>query len=201
MEITFKGKTITLDKELTLYDTLAITFAHILHQQHISYVFVSGYVALLFGRSRVSEDIDMLVEHMSFEKFKDLWDALSADFYCHNASDAQSAYNEYLEQNLALRFSQKNMVIPNVEFKWAWNEQQKHALEQRWSVILNSHELSTSALELQIAFKIYLGSDKDIEDARYLFTLFREHLDLTILQQEIKDLHLSFPTSKKKLGW
>lgn len=38
-------------------------------KNNIKYVIVSGYVAILFGRSRISEDVDLLVEHISFEKF------------------------------------------------------------------------------------------------------------------------------------
>ncbi len=34
-----------------------------------------------------------------------------------------------------------------------------------------------------IAFKLYLGSDKDIEDAVYLYDIFLEHLDKVKLKQ------------------
>jgi len=36
--------------------------------------------------------------------------------------------------------------------------------------------INISPLELQIAFKLYLGSDKDIEDAAYLYEIFSAHL-------------------------
>ena len=201
MEITFDRKTITLEKEMTAYDDLAITFSQVLQQKCIPYVFVSGYVAILFGRSRVSEDIDMLVEHLSFKEFCSFWNVVCSEFYCHNTSDVQSAYDDYLEEQLAIRFSQKDVVIPNVEFKWAGTEQQKRALQDRLCVQLSKKPLSISALELQIAYKLYLGSDKDVEDARYLFELFRKHLDLHKLQNEIQELGLPLPTAKKNLGW
>jgi len=47
----------------------------------------------------------------------------------------------------------------------------------RREVTLNSHRLFISPLELQIAFKLYLGSEKDIEDARFLYSLFIDKLD------------------------
>lgn len=35
------------------------------------YVLISGYVSILFGRNRSSEDIDMIVEKLDYEKFKE----------------------------------------------------------------------------------------------------------------------------------
>ena len=55
-------------------------------------------------------------------------------------------------------------------------------------VILNSEKLKTSEMELQIAFKLNLGSEKDLEDARYLYNIFRENLDITLLKRQISEL-------------
>ena len=38
-------------------------------------------------------------------------------------------------------------------------------------VKLGKEKINISPIELQIAYKIYLGSDKDYEDARYLYLL------------------------------
>jgi len=43
-------------------------------------------------------------------------------------------------------------------------------------------------LELQILFKLFLGSGKYIEDARHLYRLFREEIDLGILYEFNKKL-------------
>ena len=40
-----------------------------------------------------------------------------------------------------------------------------------------------SSLELQIPFKLYLGSEKDIEDAKYLYNLFKDKIDLILLKE------------------
>ncbi len=32
-------------------------------------------------------------------------------------------------------------------------------------------------MEVQIAYKLYLGSDKDIEDAVYLWEIFKDYID------------------------
>ena len=201
MEIEYKNRTISFTKEPTIYDLLVLEFSEILQRQKIKHVFVSGYIALLFGRSRISEDVYLLVERHSFDDFKLLWKTLDKDFYCHNTADAKIAYDKYLDEDLAIRFSKMDVVIPNIEFKWAATEQHKQALEEFLTVILNGKAIIISSLEIQIAYKLYLNSDKDIEDARYLFELFREKLDLQKLKKEITNLNLSIQDVKSKLGW
>ncbi len=201
MEIEYIGRTITFTKEPTIYDELVLDFSEILQELNIKHVFVSGYIALLFGRSRISEDVDILVERLSFEDFTSLWKALGNKFYCHNTHEIKNAYDEYLNNNLALRFSKQDIVIPNIEFKWVSNMQHEHALKDSLTVLLNGKVIIISSLEIQIAYKLYLNSDKDLEDARYLFELFREKLDLEKLQKELVDLNLSIKDVKPILGW
>ena len=47
-----------------------------------------------------------------------------------------------------------------------------------------------SPIELQIPYKLYLGSDKDIEDAVYLWMVFREMLDSDLLRSFMERLHV-----------
>jgi hypothetical protein len=201
MEIEFEGRRLSFSKELTVYDELALKFSEILNKYEIKYIFVSGYVAILFGRSRTSEDIDLLVKRISFDKFSQLWNNLGIDFYCHNTSNVEVAFNDYLDNKLALRFSIKDTVIPNVELKWIFTEQQKRVFDNSLEVILNDTSMTIGSLETQIAYKLYLGSDKDVEDARYLFELFREKLNIAMLDEEIKDLGVQKDKAKRNLGW
>jgi hypothetical protein len=201
MEIEFVERKLSFEKELTIYDELALKFSNILNQNGIEYIFVSGYVAILFGRSRTSEDIDLLVKRISYEKFRELWIILESDFYCHNTSNPKTAYNDYLENKLALRFSIKDTVIPNVEFKWIYTQQQRRVFDNSLEVILNNNTMKIGSLETQIAYKLYLGTEKDIEDARYLFELFRERLDIPLLEMELNDLSVEEERYKNDLGW
>ena len=49
--------------------------------------------------------------------------------------------------------------------------------------LLNGKHLFISPLELQISYKLFLGSEKDIEDATYLYNLTKEHLDGELLSE------------------
>ena len=42
-----------------------------------------------------------------------------------------------------------------------------------------------------IAYKIHLGSPKDIEDALFLFEIFRGYLDAAQLREQMKAFHVS----------
>ena len=53
-------KAIRLDRELSELDKLVLAFVRIL-EKHVPYVLVSGYVAILFGRARGTEDVDFLL--------------------------------------------------------------------------------------------------------------------------------------------
>ena len=59
MKLKFSKKKIEFRKELNDLDKFVIDFTSILNKLKIKYVIVSGYVAILFGRSRSSEDIDI----------------------------------------------------------------------------------------------------------------------------------------------
>lgn len=183
MEYDIVKKEIHLDKVLNELDKFMIDFADIL-EKHASYVIVSGYVSILLGRSRASEDIDLLIPKMPFEKFSVLFeDLVSQGYECANTSDVKEAYDMWSEY--AMRFYKKT-PLPNIEFKMITSDIQKIAFEKRIKVILGKRVLYISPLELQIVYKLSLisqadfeeiSSDKDFEDAKHLYELFKDKLN------------------------
>lgn len=177
------NKTIKLDKELNELDKFVVNFIEILERNSMKYVIVSGYVAILFGRSRATEDIDMIVSKISKERFLSLINDLKDKFWCINCGDPDKMYSDYLSNNTALRFSYIDTIIPNVEFKFPKAEVDEYTLANSMSVIIGERKLFISPLELQIAYKLFLGSEKDIEDARFLFKLFADNIDAGIFDK------------------
>lgn len=177
MEIEFGDKHIRLKKALTNLDKFVDTFVRVLENEKISYVIVSGYVPILFGRSRHTEDIDLFIEKIDFEQFSNLWGKLLKGFECLNTSDEKEAYDGYLQLGSALRFAERGTFIPNIELKFPKTELDFWTLKSKILVDLNEAKFFIPPLELQIAFKLYLGSDKDLEDARHLWVIFKEYLN------------------------
>ena len=180
MKIEFKEGAFTLERTPDELDKFVLDFINVLDRVDIKYVIVSGYVSILFGRSRNSEDVDLIIAPITEQKFVSLWKALE-NFDCLNTDSSEEAYQKYLQGDIAIRFARHNEAIPNMEIKLARIALDKWALDQRLPVVFNSIKLYVSPIELQIAYKLLLGSEKDIEDARHLYKLLEEYLDKQVL--------------------
>ncbi len=193
MELHFSREAIEFTRDLDNLDTFVIDFTSVLDEQKIEYVLMAGYVAILFGRNRTSEDVDIFIEKINAEKFKQLWEALSEKFECLITASADEAFSEYLETSHAIRFSYKGKFIPNMEIKFPKVELDTWSLQHKQKVILNGKVLFISPIELQIAYKIFLGSekgDKDLEDAKFLYDLFKDHLDHPLFLEFMRKLNI-----------
>lgn len=164
----FTGKEIKLDRELSDLDKFAIDFIKIL-RKYTKYVIISGYVSILLGRSRSSEDVDIIVPKIEFVTFQNLAkNLIDSNFYCLNTENVKEMY-EYLLRKTAIRFAKNNTIIPNIELKFAKNKIDDLTLAKTITVKLNKETLIISHLELQVAFKEeVLKSPKDKEDARHI---------------------------------
>jgi len=186
-------------KVLNELDKLVLSFVPLLEKLKIKYTIVSGYVAILFGRSRTTEDIDIIVENFGEEKFQKFWMLMSKNFYCINTNDWKEAFHNFFIEGLPLRFARKSF-IPNIELKREKNEIDKITLEKRKKVKINNKTIYISPLELQIAYKMFLGSLKDMEDAKFLFELFRKKIDKKALLKFLKVLRVKDKEVKEWLG-
>jgi len=170
-------KLIEINRELSDLDKFAIDFTNVL-RKHTDYVIVSGYVSILLGRSRASEDIDIIIPKIDFPKFQSLYQDLENNgFICLNIEDANSVFT-YLKDEVAVRFAKKDKIIPNIELKWVKNKFEKIALDKSITAQLPKGEIKISPLELQVAFKQeVLKSSKDLEDARHLEKIAENYID------------------------
>ena len=175
--------TIAIDRELSELDSLAVEFTTIL-KNHTPYVIVSGYVSILLGRSRASEDIDIITPPMKMNSLKKLvLDLKDNRFFCINEESDQDIF-DCLTEGLAVRFARQNTMIPNIELKWAKKPIHELVLEHPITVTLPRGILTISNLELQIAFKeTILKSPKDREDARHLRKVAEGYLDTQLIQK------------------
>jgi hypothetical protein len=180
---------IEIDRELSDLDRLALDFVTVL-EKHTSYVIVSGYVSILLGRARASEDIDIINPKIPLSTIKKLvHDLKEKGFYCIN----EEKDSDILSEGIAVRFAKQNTIIPNIEMKWAKNTIDDLTLQTPVTVILPKGTLHVSSLELQIAFKeMVLKSPKDREDARHLRKIAEGYLDNKLLQhykEILRDVH------------
>lgn len=167
------SKTIKLDKELNELDKFVLEFLKIL-KKYANYVIVSGYVSILFGRARATEDIDVLIHSITEKKFEEFWKEMEKKFWCLNSTSSAHAF-ALLKENLSIRIARKNEIIPNIELRFCKSKADFETLKERIKVILGKEEIYISPIELQIAYKEEkLKSKKDIEDALHLRKIFSE---------------------------
>jgi hypothetical protein len=199
MDYDAERREIRLDRELSNLDKFVIKFCNLLD----SYVIVSGYVSILLGRSRATEDVNLLVPDMTREEFFAVWKRIhDNEFWCINTPDFEEAFKMLKEH--AIRFAKKEPV-PNIEFKMIKNDWDKYSFDNKLKVIAGGNVFFISPLEIQIAFKLFLASngseeeinsDKDIEDARHLYKLFLDKINKDELFRMLEILNI-----KEKLRW
>ena len=186
MEFNFEDNRIIFDRKLSELDNFVIEFAGILDLLGIKYAIVSGYVSIVFGRSRQTEDVDIIIESLSNEKFELFWKKMLEKFECMNTDDPHEAFADYLNEKSSLRFLIKNEPIPNIELKIVSDDDDQYTLENSIELILNKNKLSISPIEFQIIYKMRLGSEKDLEDAKHLFNIFSTSLNRAKLIEFIR---------------
>lgn len=177
---------VVLDKELNELDRFTLDFTRLMDD----YVVCSGYVSILFGRNRASEDVDLLIPNLEKNHFIQLFNKFNEnEFECLNTSNPEEAFD--LWQGSAVRFAKKGRPMPNIEFKKIKSELDQFTYDNRIVAIVNGKSMYISPFEIQIAFKLYLGSDKDIEDARFLYKMFKEKINKEELTASIDKLDVA----------
>ena len=179
-----------LDKELSLLDEFVIDVTSILDDLGVGYVVVSGYVAILTGRSRATEDIDTIIEPLSAEGARDLASGLRDEGYWGATAPLEDLH-EMLADGLRVRVAEDGRMTPNFELWFPKNEYDRRALEEPLVARIDGHEINVGPLEQQIAYKFFLGTEKDFEDALHLHTVFREQLDTDTLETYVEELEVS----------
>jgi len=164
---------INVDKDITKLDEFVLDSLSII-EKYTPYVIIGGYSSIFFGRSRATEDIDIFIEDISYEKFKSMYDELIKKNYELTISDPKGLYEDYLQAGLSIRVWEKGFPLLNLEVKIAKKETQRLTLKNKIIVNFKNKRLYFGKIEAQIAYKKYiLKSQKDLEDARHLEIVFK----------------------------
>ena len=190
--------TLQLDKVLNELDLFVLDFVRML-EHYTDYVLISGYVAILLGRSRATEDVDIFIRPFQKEQFLKFYrDLRDHGYWCLNGEDEEELFS-YLQEGLALRFARDQQTIPNFEVKFAKKHLDELSFLDRITVQTSKGNIFISSLERQIAFKrYYLKSEKDLEDAAHLEKVFKEHLDRNLIAHYKQEIERHGKTQARK---
>lgn len=191
----------TKDKRIidnkTILDKFAEDFCKII-DKYTKYIICSGFVAIAHGRTRGTEDIDMIIEKISKEKFFEMHkDLLKNGFICIQSDNPEDIYFKYLDKGNSIRYvwDEEGYFPPEMEIKFTKDELDTEQMKTRTKLPLTGLDVYFSSIEYNIAFKEeLLASDKDIEDAKHLRIIYEDTIDeekITKIKEKIRRLRLS----------
>lgn len=189
--IDFTDGRLVVEREPNELDELAIEFTSLLDDLDIQHVYVAGYLAILTGRSRATEDIDVLIERLDERRVLELVDHLEDEGMWGPAMPLDDTY-AMLSEGDNIWVAPDGQVIPHVEAKFVRDEADRASLTNAITARIGDGELPVGPLELQIPYKLYLGAQKDVEDAAHLYALFEGELRESEIERwagklEVKD--------------
>jgi len=85
-----------------------------------------------------------------------------------------------------------------MEFKIIKNDLDEYSFHNKLKVNLKTGLLFISSLEMQIAYKLILGSDKYLEDAKHIYELFKKDLNSNELKRLVNILNVEVNFEKIK---
>ncbi len=171
-------------EDRNILDTFALKFCAVA-KKYVKYIIVSGYVAISHGRKRTTEDIDMIIEKISLERFILLHNALIKEgFHCLQSSLVDDVY-DYLVKGDSVRYTDNDKFFPpEMEVKFAKDEIDELQLKTRTKLDFTGLDIWFSSIEFNIAFKEeLLRSDKDKEDAKFLRIVYNDKINLNFIEE------------------
>lgn len=185
--IELRNGTLIVGREPNQLDELAIEFSDILNRFNIDHVYIAGYVSILAGRARSTEDVDVLIEDIDEATAEELAETLKEEGFWGAAMPLSSMY-EMLSNGDNIWVAPEDQVTPHLEVKFARDEFDRASLQNAITARIDDETIPIGPLELQIAYKLHLGAQKDLEDAVHLYTLFEESFSVARLEDWITRL-------------
>jgi len=182
--------TLVVGRERNQLDELALSFSSILEGFGIEHVYIAGYVSILAGRARSTEDVDVLIERSENEIIDKLVSTLDEEGFWGPAMPLTSMY-EMLDNGDNVWVAPNDQIAPHLEVKFVRDEFDRASLGNAITARIGDETLPIGPLELQIAYKLHLGARTDIEDAVHLYTLFEETLRESRLEEWARRLDVT----------
>ncbi len=164
-------------EDKSILDKFCIDFCSVV-EQFCEYIVVSGFVVIASGRTRGTEDIDVIIQKIGKDIFVKLHNALvEKGFVCIQSDDPEEIY-DYLEDKSSVRYTYEDRPLPEIELKMSKDELDEYQIKTKTKLALTGLDIWFSSVNMNIAFKEeLLKTDKDIEDAKYLRTIYEEEID------------------------
>ncbi len=140
------------------------------------YVLVSGYISILLGMERPTQDVDILISGFrSREELANFFKEIRGMGWETIPSNLDEVYFLLEERNEKIDiFTDKQWYFDFKKAKTKWGIL---SLKNPLVVKKRGYKFKIAPPEVQIPYKLWLGSDKDIKDAVYLYERLKDIID------------------------
>ncbi len=155
--------------------------AEALDQAKIPYMIIGGQAVLLYGRPRLTRDIDMTlgIDTDGFTRLSSVCERLGLRILPESPSD----------------FVQRTRVLPaedpesriRVDFIFSFSEYERQAIDRAKPITMDVYPVRFASCEDIIIHKMVAGRAVDIEDVRHLLAKNREQLDFAYLRRWLSE--------------
>lgn len=188
--VDLRDGTLVVDRPPNELDDLAVSFSSLLQRLDVSHVFVAGYLAILTGRARATEDIDVFIEPLSEPKVAEVVGELENAGFWGPAMPLEEMYGN-LSAGTNIWIAPEDQMTPHLEAKFPGDEFDEASLSNAIRATVGGETIPVGPLELQITYKLSLGGRTDLEDAAHIYSVFGERLSTRQLEQWAERLGVS----------
>lgn len=143
---------------------------------NIDYVIVGGFSVLIFGRTRMTLDIDLIIDHrhLDYEDF--------VIYFRENGFDINLSDLEVMDQQLHGSFFEKNTMF-RIDIKGVYGKNEQNSLDHALIANFNGIMAKFDNPNQLIVHKLKFGSEQDIEDALAVYFRSEELIDENLMRQ------------------
>ncbi len=158
-------------------------------KKYTEYVLVSGYIAILLGMERPTQDVDVVISGFrSRSDFNNFFNELRELGWETIPSNLDELYFLLEERNEKIDvFTDKQWYF---DFKKAGNKWALLSLENPLIVKKGDYEFKIAPPEIQIPYKLWLGSDKDIKDAAFIYEKLKPIIDRKAMKEIADEMNV-----------
>jgi hypothetical protein len=172
------GGVIVINRDFTELDRFVKDFLDII-SKHCRHLIVSGFVSISSGRTRGTEDVDVLIPKLPAPLFQKLFDdLLEKGFWCYQGDTADGVYT-YIQDLSSIRFARVNEMFPNMEVIPVTEDRKAKFFElmNPQKMKIGSLECNIPPIEFEILYKeLILAGKKDMDDALHLRNFYKDIL-------------------------
>ena len=153
-------------------------------QNSIPYVVVGGVSVIVFGRARMTLDIDIIVDHTQIDREHFI------TYLTENGFDANLLDLAGFDDHTHCSFFLKRGMF-RIDMKGVYSLAEKESIEMALDAVFNGVKVKINHPINIILYKLLFGSEQDYEDALAVYTRMKDSIDHAHLKKRGVQLQLS----------